>query len=82
MELMSDMRDHYSLAQYVYVFSPGYMRGTNVMYDSSEREQVEESIAPITYCTLQRCHLAQINDLLGRVFWEGIDGASLYPCRL
>ncbi|KAM5534628.1 hypothetical protein V8D89_011640 [Ganoderma adspersum] len=54
MELMSDIREHYSLAH-------------------PEREQVEESMAPITYCTLQRRQLEQINDLLGRVFWEGIN---------
>ncbi|PIL25164.1 hypothetical protein GSI_13053 [Ganoderma sinense ZZ0214-1] len=49
------------------------MRGVNAMFDSPERERVEESVAPITYCTLQRCHLEQVHDLLGRAFWEGID---------
>lgn len=82
MELMSDIREHYSLAQYVYAFLPEYIRGAHVIYDSPDREQVEESMAPITYCTLQRCHLEQINELLGRVFWEGIDGAPLCLCRL
>ncbi|KAI0731378.1 hypothetical protein C8Q76DRAFT_612730 [Earliella scabrosa] len=38
-----------------------------------ERVQPQEAVAPITYCTLQRCHLAQVHDLLARVFWEGID---------
>jgi hypothetical protein len=33
-----------------------------------------ESLAPITYNTLQACHLNQIHDLLERVFWTGIDG--------
>ncbi|KAI1793494.1 hypothetical protein LXA43DRAFT_218154 [Ganoderma leucocontextum] len=54
MELMADIREHYSLAH-------------------PEREQAGEIIAPITYCTLLRCHLDQVHDLLGRVFWEGAD---------
>ncbi|KXN87679.1 Cysteine-rich protein 2-binding protein [Leucoagaricus sp. SymC.cos] len=40
---------------------------------SPERQQPIESLAPITYCTLQACHLNQIHDLLERVFWTGID---------
>ncbi|TBU30582.1 hypothetical protein BD311DRAFT_754583 [Dichomitus squalens] len=54
MELMTDIREHYSLAH-------------------PEREQAAESVAPVVYSTLQRCHLDQVHDLLGRVFWEGID---------
>ncbi|KAI0358013.1 hypothetical protein OH77DRAFT_1518768 [Trametes cingulata] len=38
-----------------------------------EREQAVEADAPITYCSLQACHLPQVHDLLARVFWEGID---------
>lgn len=37
------------------------------------REQPEETIAPITYVSLQPCHLDQIHDLLARTFWEGIN---------
>lgn len=41
---------------------------------SPGREQPEETIAPITYVSLQPCHLDQIHDLLARTFWEGISG--------
>ncbi|KAI0741634.1 hypothetical protein C8Q80DRAFT_1260223 [Daedaleopsis nitida] len=54
MELMSDIREHYSLAH-------------------PEWEQAAEVVAPITYGTLQPCHLRQVHDLLARVFWHGID---------
>ncbi len=42
--------------------------------NSPARQQPIESLAPITYCTLQGSHLDQIHDLLQRVFWTGIDG--------
>lgn len=42
--------------------------------NSPEIQQPIESVAPITYCTLQGSHLDQIHDLLQRVFWTGIDG--------
>lgn len=38
-----------------------------------ERDQSVVFPAPITYSTLQSCHLDQIHDLLERVFWTGID---------
>ncbi|GBE86539.1 hypothetical protein SCP_0904180 [Sparassis crispa] len=38
-----------------------------------EREQLVETIAPIEYVTLQASHIDQVHDLLGRVFWAGID---------
>ncbi|OBZ74150.1 hypothetical protein A0H81_05926 [Grifola frondosa] len=36
-------------------------------------EQPPEVRAPIEYMPLRPCHLDQIHDLLGRVFWAGID---------
>ncbi|KAJ3571043.1 hypothetical protein NP233_g4013 [Leucocoprinus birnbaumii] len=61
MSLMNDIRDHYKLAH------------TSRALRSPERTQPMESLAPITYCSLQACQLNQIHDLLERVFWTGID---------
>jgi len=44
---------------------------------SPERDQSVVFPAPITYSTLQSCHLDQIHDLLERVFWTGIDGEHI-----
>lgn len=33
-----------------------------------------ETLAPIVYTTLHKSHLPQVHDLLGCVFWAGIDG--------
>ncbi|KAH9940871.1 uncharacterized protein BXZ73DRAFT_88563 [Epithele typhae] len=38
-----------------------------------ERDKVDETIAPITYCTLQRWHLPQVHALLEKAFWDGVD---------
>ncbi|RPD76381.1 hypothetical protein L226DRAFT_460025, partial [Lentinus tigrinus ALCF2SS1-7] len=43
------------------------------MLSHPEENPAEETVAPVTYCTLQPYHLDQVNDLLARVFWEGID---------
>ncbi|KAF8273202.1 hypothetical protein EI94DRAFT_1677151 [Lactarius quietus] len=40
---------------------------------SLSREDVQESLAPITYVTLTADHLPQVHDLLHRSFWSGID---------
>jgi len=76
MSLMGDIRDHYELAQYGHLHSSLKLRLTSVHHGTSspEREQPVVSPAPITYSTLQPCHLDQIHDLLERVFWTGIDG--------
>ncbi|RDX48152.1 hypothetical protein OH76DRAFT_678423 [Lentinus brumalis] len=42
-------------------------------FSHPEEDPAKEVVAPITYCTLQPCHLDQVHDLLARVFWEGID---------
>ena len=48
---------------------------------SPEREQPNEvsmdGDAPIVYRSLHPSHLKQVHDLLGRVFWDGIDGTYL-----
>ncbi|KAH7910295.1 hypothetical protein BJ138DRAFT_1065488 [Hygrophoropsis aurantiaca] len=36
-------------------------------------DEPEERRAPITYASLQPCHLRQVHELLGKVFWEGIN---------
>lgn len=36
-----------------------------------------EDVAPITYSTLHAYQLPQINDLLERVFWHGINGKPI-----
>lgn len=76
MSLMGDIRDHYELAQYGHLHSSLKLRLTSVHHGTSspEREQPVVSPAPVTYSTLQSCHLDQIHDLLERVFWTGIDG--------
>lgn len=43
---------------------------------SANREQPCEVEAPITYVSLQPCHLPQVHELLERAFWAGIDGRS------
>ena len=79
MELMCDIRDHYALAQYASRHCDLHAAHIHRLLLSPEREQPQEAVAPITYRTLQRCHLAQVHDLLARVFWEGIDGAPFTP---
>ena len=54
----------------------GEGRRLTIWFLSPEREQVAETSAPVTYCTLQHCHLDQVHDLLARVFWDGINGGS------
>ena len=48
--------------------------GMNIV--SPERDQPTETLAPITYTSLQAYHLEQVHDLLARAFWAGIDGSS------
>ncbi|KZT09856.1 uncharacterized protein LAESUDRAFT_462721 [Laetiporus sulphureus 93-53] len=38
-----------------------------------DRDQPNETIAPIEYVSLRASHLRQVHDLLRRTFWEGID---------
>lgn len=78
---MSDIREHHALAQCVRNRTV-CMQHAELSLCSPEREQAQEMVAPITYCTLQRCHLAQVHDLLGRAFWEGIDGMLICPVQL
>lgn len=83
MELMADIKDHYSLAQYVrlvcFVFLGVVDRCRTVC--SPDRDQPIEQHAPITYGSLLPCHLYQVHDLLARTFWTGIDG-TLYGYHL
>ena len=72
MDLMSDVREHFSLAQYVRVFSVDGT--TSLLRCSPERENPTESVAPIEYGSLRLSHLDQVHDLLRRTFWEGISG--------
>jgi hypothetical protein len=75
--LMRDIREHHVLAQYV--SSDALRPNPNMfIFASPTREHVVETLAPITYVTLQSCHLQQVHDLLGRSFWSGIDGTSIY----
>ncbi|KIJ55128.1 hypothetical protein M422DRAFT_41196 [Sphaerobolus stellatus SS14] len=41
-------------------------------------DEIEDITAPIDYMTLQRWHLPQLNDLLSRIFWPGIDVSDLF----
>lgn len=73
MDLMSDIREHYSLMQYVMlVLSDETL--IPLMYISPERDMPTETIAPIEYVTLRAEHLPQVHDILRRTFWDGIDG--------
>ena len=38
------------------------------------RAETEDSMDSIDYCHFQFWHLDQVNDLLWRIFWPGIDG--------
>ncbi|KAF9448942.1 hypothetical protein P691DRAFT_759486 [Macrolepiota fuliginosa MF-IS2] len=77
MNLMQDIRDHYSLAQCgtFSLFIMDFILTWDALRNSTspEDQQPIESMAPITYSTLQACHLDQVHDLLQRVFWTGID---------
>jgi hypothetical protein len=72
--LMSDIREHYALAQYVSSDVSTLRYLSYAFFASPTREHEVETLAPITYVTLQSCHLQQVHDLLGRSFWSGIDG--------
>ncbi|PPQ71672.1 hypothetical protein CVT24_007825, partial [Panaeolus cyanescens] len=54
MNLLSDIREHYSLAH-------------------PDRDQPIEQLGPISYVTLSAGLVPQVNDLLERCFWAGID---------
>lgn len=40
------------------------------------RSAKDESLSPIDYCYLQPQHLSQVNELLQRTFWPGINAAE------
>ena len=46
---------------------------------SPDREHPVEVEAPIEYSPLRVDHLPAIHDLLGRLFWDGIEGATTPP---
>ena len=51
---------------------------------SPDREQPSEVEGPIEYVNLQVEHLSQVNEMLRRAFWDGIDGTALstsYECN-
>lgn len=47
-----------------------------VFFSSPTREHFVEPLAPITYTSLQSCHIQQVHDLLERSFWSGINGTN------
>lgn len=75
MQLMGDIREHYTLIQYVllYVSCPILL----YLFASPTRERVVETMGPIAYVSMQPCHLYQVHDLLERSFWSGINGIQI-----
>lgn len=75
MDLMEDIRNHFSLMQCV-----DYHRQCDWLKKgvSPERDQPTETTAPIEYVNLRTEHLPQVHDILRRTFWDGIDG--LWHC--
>jgi len=79
MDLMTDIMDHYSLAQCVFLVCILLSRRwlTQLKLFSPDEDQPDRSSAPIIYECLQSRHLPHVHDLLERVFWTGIDGRSI-----
>lgn len=77
MELMTDVREHHLLAQYVppHILSSYYCVADFCrIVCSPERDQARYQLAPIIYGSLVPRHLPQVHDLLARTFWGGING--------
>ena len=74
MDLMSDVRDHYRISQFVETCSSRIECVGFTLSYSPEREETHETGAPIIYAPLRQSHLSQVHDLLHRIFWSGIDG--------
>ena len=55
---------------------PTFMHLSRTFFVSPMREHALEPLAPITYSSLQSCHLQQVHDLLERSFWSGINGTE------
>ncbi len=69
------------LSKYLCICASNIEIYLRVQLVSPERGCPEAEPAPITYSTLQASQLPQINDLLARSFWAGIDGVYTSAAR-